>query len=62
MKTFEKKILLTNIDCEFFLEPPQQKGSSKYSQFLFVSRYKRIALYTPVLQYKSEVNYLGALA
>ena len=37
--------LLTNIDCEYWLEPPRQGGSNKYLQSMFWAEIWKICLF-----------------
>ena len=39
------QISAQNIDCGYFLEPPQRGGSNKYPQFTLLSRNKKINVY-----------------
>ena len=41
-------IAAQNIDCGYSLEPPGQGGSNEYPQSVFLSRNKKIIIYTPV--------------
>ena len=38
--------LLKNIDCGYALEPPRQGGSNEYQQSMFLSRNKKIKVYS----------------
>ena len=41
-------ILLKTLDCRYLLEPPEWEGSNGYLQSMFLSRNKKIKMYTPV--------------
>ena len=43
-----------NIDCGYSLEPPQQGGSNKYPQSMFLSRNKKNNIYP----YKAQFYYI----
>ena len=52
-----------NIDCGYTLEPPRRGGSNNYPQSMFWNKIKKlfkmigISLHTPVLLYKSGVQW-----
>ena len=49
-----------NIDCGYLLEPPRQGGSNEYPQSMFVSRNKKLNVYSGKPQfYYIKVGFKG---